>query len=82
MAALNTGRTRGTYLSALYKHLATQRGAIKAIVAVEHSILTSLWHMLINREPYHDLGNNHFARLNPEREPVEPSTNSTRSVSQ
>ena len=67
MAALNTGRTRGTYLNALYKRLATRRGAIKAIVAVEHSILTSVWHMLTNREPYHDLGNNHFTRLNPER---------------
>ncbi len=67
MAALNTNRTRGTYLSALYKRLATRRGAIKAIVAVEHSILTSVWHMLTDREPYHDLGNDHFTRLNPER---------------
>ena len=67
MAALNTNRTRGNYLSALYKRLATRRGAIKAIVAVEHSILTSVWHMLTNREPYHDLDNDHFTRLNPER---------------
>lgn len=66
IAALNTNRTRGNYLSALYKRLATRRGALKAIVAVEHSILTSVWHMLTNHQPYHDLGNDHFTRLNPE----------------
>jgi transposase len=66
-AALAITRTRGNYLSAQYKRLAPRRGPSKAIVAVEHSILTSVWHMLTRGEPYHDLGADHFTTLNPER---------------
>ena len=39
----------------------------KAIVAVEHSILTAAWHMLTDDVDYHDLGGDYFARLDPER---------------
>ena len=39
----------------------------KAIVAVEHSILTAVWHMLTDDVDYHDLGGDYFARLDPER---------------
>lgn len=66
-AALAITRTRGNYLAAQYKRLAPRRGPSKAIVAVEHSILTSVWHMLTRNEPYHDLGADHFTTLNPER---------------
>jgi transposase len=38
----------------------------KAIVAVEHSILTASWHMLTNDADYADLGGDYFARLDPE----------------
>lgn len=38
----------------------------KAFVAVEHSQLTAIWHMLSTGEPYHDLGGNYYARRNPE----------------
>jgi hypothetical protein len=39
----------------------------KAIVVVEHSILTAVWHMLTDDVDYHDLGGDYFARLDPER---------------
>ena len=42
-------------------------GKKKAIVAVEHSILTAAWHMLTDDVDYHDLGGDYFARLDPER---------------
>ena len=42
-------------------------GQKKAIVAVEHSILTAAWHMLTDDVDYHDLGGDYFARLDPER---------------
>ena len=42
-------------------------GQKKAIVAVEHSILTAAWHMLTDDADYHDLGGDDFARLDPER---------------
>jgi transposase len=66
-AALVITRTRGTYLSALYKRLASRRGPAKATVAVQHSILTSTWHMLTQQQPYHELGGDHFTKLDPAR---------------
>ncbi|MCZ2404778.1 hypothetical protein IV498_16750 [Paenarthrobacter sp. Z7-10] len=38
---------------------------MKAVVALEHSILTAVWHMLANGECYADPGPDHFTRLNP-----------------
>jgi hypothetical protein len=56
-----------TYLGARYRRLAPRLGKPKAIVAIEHPILTAAWHMLTDDIDYHDLGGDNFARLNPER---------------
>jgi len=56
-----------TYLGARYQRLAHRLGKKKAIVAVEHSILTAVWHMLTNDVDYTDLGGDYFARLDPQR---------------
>jgi transposase len=53
-------RTRNTYLSAQFHRLAARRGTKKAAVAVGHSILTIVWHLLEHGDPYHDLGANYF----------------------
>ena len=67
-AAMAAARTRDTtYLGARYRRLAPRLGEKKAIVAVEHSILTAAWHMLTDDVDYHDLGGDYFARLDPER---------------
>ena len=67
-AAMAAGRTKdNTYLGARYHSLARRAGKKKAIVAVEHSILTTVWHMLATGADYHDLGGDHFTRLDPER---------------
>jgi len=31
-------------------------------VAIEHSLLTAIWHMLVNNIDYHELGPDHFTR--------------------
>src|SRR6266436_9258411 len=49
-------RTKGTYLSALYHRLAARRGKKRAIIAVAHSIMRSVFHMLSRNEPYRELG--------------------------
>ena len=49
-------RTKGTNLSALYRHLAARRGKQRAIMAVAHSIMRSVFHMLSRNEPYRELG--------------------------
>ena len=38
---------------------------MKATVALEHSILTAVWHMLADGECYADPGADHFNRLGP-----------------
>jgi len=53
-------RTKGTYLSALYRRLAARRGKRRAILAVAHSIMGSVFHMLSRNEPYRELGATYF----------------------
>jgi transposase len=59
-AAQAAGRTRGTYLGAQYRRLAARRSAKKAAVAVGHSILVSVWHMLTCGQDDVDLGGAYF----------------------
>ena len=65
-------RTKGTYLSALYRRLAARRGKKRAIMAVAHSIVVSAFHMLSRNEPYQELGANYFDELrrDPSRRPA------------
>ena len=53
-------RTKDTYLSALYQRLAVRRGKKRAIIAVAHSIMCSVFHMLSRNEVYRELGANYF----------------------
>ena len=41
------------------------RGAKKAIVAVAHTLLTIVYHVIARREPYRELGADHFDRRRP-----------------
>ena len=65
-AAHAAARTRGTYLSSLFHRLAGRRGKKRAILAVAHSILVSVYHMLVGKESYHDLGHDYLDQLKPE----------------
>jgi hypothetical protein len=66
-AAMAAVRTRDTtYLGARYQRLAPRLGKKKALVAIEHSILTAVWHMLTDDADYHDLGSDYFAKRDPE----------------
>jgi transposase len=67
-AAMAAGRTRErTYLGARYARLVPRLGKQKTIVAVEHSILTAVWHMLTDNVDYQDLGGDYFTKQDPER---------------
>lgn len=67
VAAMSASRSKGTYLAARYRRIVSRRGPIRAIVAIEHTILTAVWHMLRNGEVYADLGPDHYSRLNTDR---------------
>jgi transposase len=67
-AAMAASRTKDkTYLGGRYHRLAPRLGKKKAIVAVEHSILTAVWHMLTDDVDYHDLGGDYFLTQDPDR---------------
>lgn len=67
VAALSVSRSKGTYLAARYRRIAARRGPIKAVVAIEHSILVAVWHMLRNGEVYADPGADFYTRSDPEK---------------
>jgi transposase len=59
-AAHAAARTKGTYLAAQYRRLAARRGRARAAVAVAHSILIIVYHVLTQGTDYRDLGGNYF----------------------
>lgn len=59
-AARAAARTRRTYLAAQYRRIAARRGAKRAAVAVAHTILVIVHHLLSNGGVYTDLGANYF----------------------
>ena len=67
IAALSASRTNNSYYSAKYRRIAARRGPIKAVVAIEHSILIAIWHMVTNKMSYNDLGADYFTRMNPDK---------------
>ncbi|MDQ6739872.1 MAG: IS110 family transposase [Actinomycetota bacterium] len=66
-AALSLSRSQTTYLGAKYRRIKSRRGPMKALVAVEHSVLIAIWHMLTNGEFYTDPGPDYFTKRQPAR---------------
>jgi len=62
--ALAASRTKGSYLNALYHRLVRRKGHKKAIVAVAHSILVIIYHVLKHKVPYRELGADYFDKFN------------------
>lgn len=60
-------KTKNTYLSAQYRRIAAKRGKKRALIAVGHSVLVMIYHMLSRRQPYHELGGDYFDRRDRER---------------
>jgi transposase len=59
-AARAASRTKDTYLASQYHRIAARRGANRAALAVAHSILTIVYHILKRRQPYIELGANYY----------------------
>jgi len=67
-AALAATRQKDTYLGAQYRRLRGRRGHSRALGAVKHSIIVSVWHMLSTGELYVDPGADYFdRRVDPQR---------------
>jgi len=59
-AAHAAARSKDTYLAAHYYRIRSRRGPGRAAVAVGHSILVIIWHLLSTGETYTDLGGDYF----------------------
>jgi transposase len=60
-------RTKHTYLSAQYRRLASRRGKKRALMAVGHTILVMIYHLLREGTTYKELGADYFDRLDTDR---------------
>ena len=66
-AAWAATRRKAGYLAAQYRRLAARRGKKRAIVAVGHTILVAVYHILKDEVEYRELGADHFDRRRRER---------------
>ena len=67
-SARAAARTKGSYFGAQYRQVARWRGTGKAAVAVAHSLIELVWHLLSTGEVFKDLGDDYFtSRQDPER---------------
>ena len=66
-AAWAASHTKETYLAAHYRRLAQRRGKKRALVAVGHTLLRVIYHVLKEGKEYQDLGPDYYEKLEPER---------------
>jgi transposase len=66
-AAWAASHVKKSYLAAQYRRLAARRGKKRALLAVAHSLLVIIYHVLKNNVEDRDLGPDYFDRLEPER---------------
>lgn len=66
-AAMSVAKSPNTYLGARYRRIASRRGPMKANVAIQHKMLTTIWHMGTTGTVYDDPGADYYNRLHPER---------------
>ena len=59
--------TKGSFLRAQYERLVVRRGRKRALVAVAHSMINAIWHMLNYGAKYMDLGGDYYNKFNPEK---------------
>jgi transposase len=60
-------RKEGSYFKAQYQRLTVRRGANRAKVAVAHSMLIAIYHMLKNKTHFKDLGEDYYNQFNAEK---------------
>ena len=56
--------SKGTYLAAQYRRLVKHKGKQRALVAVGHSILGIIYHVLARQSSYYELGGDYFDKQN------------------
>ena len=57
-------KNHDSFFYAQYQRLVVRRGANRAKVAVAHSMLIAIYHMLKNNVPFHNLGSDYYSKFN------------------
>jgi len=65
-AATAAVKTKGCYYQAKFARLCRRRGHKRAIVAIAHSMLIAIYHIIRDQRPYQDLGADWFAERSTE----------------
>jgi transposase len=60
-------KVKGGYFGAQFRRIARRRGEKRAAIAVAHSILTVIYHVLSREDFYEELGADYFDHLRPEQ---------------
>ncbi len=66
MAAKSASRSK-TYIGAFYRRMKARLGAPKAMTATARKIAVIFYHMVKDRKPYQDLGEDYYLKQNEER---------------
>ena len=66
-AAWAASHTKDSYLAAQYRRLARRKGRKRALIAVGHTLLVIIYHVLKKGLPYHERGGDYLDRREPER---------------
>jgi transposase len=65
-AATSAVKAKGTYYQAKFVRLAKRRGYKRAVVAVAHSMLIAIYHMIRDKQQYRELGAEQFQKRSDE----------------
>lgn len=57
-----------TQYAALYRRIAARRGKKRALIAVAHAVVVTLWHLLTRGQDYQEPGADYLVKRNPQRE--------------
>lgn len=58
---------KSSYFSAQYQRISARRGKNRATLAVAHSMLIAIYHILKNKTAFHDLGSDYYDSFNRDR---------------
>src|SRR5665213_1452958 len=67
IAALSAARSKDTYFAAKFRRIASRRGPMKALVALEHAMLIAIWNMVTTGSYFTDPGGVFYSRLDPDK---------------
>ena len=60
-------KVKGSFFATQYARISVRRGKKRAIVAVAHSILIAIYHVIKNNDKFRDLGSEYYNKYNKER---------------